>query len=76
MNARSKRTLNCRRKDKRCLVDSVLIRLAARNYSSVRHNATATPRFANQEYKRNHRHGYDREYVEVVDVGQRGALPL
>lgn len=39
-------------------------------------HAGASPRLANQKYKRDHRHGDQGEYVEIVDVREHRALPV
>lgn len=42
----------------------------------MRWHARAAPRLANQKYERDHNHGDQGEYVEVVYIREHRALPV
>src|SRR5690242_154057 len=73
-NGRWRQTSSCHPKDK-SYPAGLLIR-AFSILRSVRDNSAAPTRLADQEYKRDHRHGNKREQAEVIDVGKHGALPF
>lgn len=42
----------------------------------MRDNIAASPWLADEENERDHHQGRDRQYVEIIDIRQHGALPL